>query len=329
MGLTRRQFASGAAGSVLGGGLPRCARARAPKITLLTDWFAQAEHGGFYQAKATGLYEKAGLDVSITMGGTQVNTLQLLTGGFADIILGYDIQILKAVEKGLPVLTVGTAFQFDFQGVMTHTDINSIGELKGHKIQIASVSHTTFWPWLKQKYGFTDDMIAMDSFNMEPFLHDPTLAVQGIPSSEPYLVGRLGMPTHFFLFADEGYPPYGGNIVTTQRFAADHPDWVAAFVRASMLGYIDYFRNPAPGNALIQRDNPRMSDDRIAFAIAKMKEIHALDRGDGAKLGVGTMTAARWQATKDFLVKYQLINPAFDVKTAYTTRFTDGLHIFG
>jgi NitT/TauT family transport system substrate-binding protein len=91
--LTRRTALAGAAGAAVLGGRARPAKA-ATKITFLTSWFAEAEHGGFYQAKATGLYEKAGLDVEIKMGGPQVNGMQLLTGGAADIVIGYDIQVL-------------------------------------------------------------------------------------------------------------------------------------------------------------------------------------------------------------------------------------------
>ena len=98
--ITRRNALAGAAVATAAG-LVRPARAAAPtKITFLTSWFAEAEHGGFYQAKATGLYEKAGLDVTIKMGGPQVNNMQLLTGGAADIIIGYDIQLLSSIEKG-------------------------------------------------------------------------------------------------------------------------------------------------------------------------------------------------------------------------------------
>ena len=131
-----RGSAPGAARSLLAGGGCRVgatrARAATPtKLTFLTSWFAQAEHGGFYQAKATGLYEKAGLDVDIKMGGPQINAMQLLTGGVADIAMGYDIQMLKAIENGLPVTTIGTSFQFDMQGIMTHDDIANAGSAKG------------------------------------------------------------------------------------------------------------------------------------------------------------------------------------------------------
>ena len=322
--LSRRAALASAAAA----GLVRPARAAAPtKITFLTSWFAQAEHGGFYQAKATGLYEKAGLDVAIRMGGPQVNGMQLLTGGAAEMVMGYDIQVLKAVENGVPVTTVGTTFQFDPQGIMTHDDIPSIAALKGRKILIANSSHTTFWPWLKQRFGFTDDMAGVDTFNLQPFLQDRTIAMQGYPSSEPFEAAAAGAKVKFFPLADEGYPPYGSTMVTTNAFMTKSPDAVGAFVRASLEGWRDYLRNPAPANVLIKADNPKMTDERIAFAVQKMKDMHILDRGEAATQGIGTMTAARWEQTRDFLVKADLLKPTVDWRKAFTTRFTDGLGI--
>ena len=322
--LTRRAALSAAAAA----GLVRPARAAAPaKITFLTSWFAQAEHGGFYQAKATGLYEKAGLDVDVKMGGPQVNGMQLLAGGAADVVMGYDIQVLKAVENGVPVTTVGTTFQFDPQGLMTHDDIPNIAALKGRKILIANSSHTTFWPWLKQRFGFTDDMAGVDTFNLQPFLQDKTIAMQGYPSSEPFEAAAAGAKVKFFPLADEGYPPYGSTMVTTNAFVARNPEALATFVRTSLEGWRDYFRDPAPANALIRIDNPKMTDARIAFAIQKMKDMHILDRGEAAKDGIGTMTAARWEQTRDFLVRADLLKPGVDWRKAFTTRFTDGLNI--
>jgi NitT/TauT family transport system substrate-binding protein len=321
--LSRRAAIAGFSATAATLARPRRARA-ATKLTFLTSWFAEAEHGGFYQAKATGLYETAGLDVDIRMGGPQVNGMQLLTGGVADIIIGYDIQVLKSIENGLPVTTIGACFQFDLQGVMTHADIPSIAALKGHKILIASTSHQTFWPWLKQRFGFTDDMAGVDTFNLQPFLLDKTIAMQGYPSSEPFEAAHAGEKVNFYLFADAGYPPYGTTLVTTTSFLRKNPEAAQAFVRASLEGWKDYFRDPAPANKLIKADNPKMPDDQIAFAITKMKEMRVLDRGGVA---LGTMTEARWQATRDFLVKANLLKENVDWKKAFTTQFTNGLNI--
>lgn len=299
----------------------------ADKVSFLTSWFAQAEHGGFYQAKATGLYEKAGLDVTIKTGGPQVNGPQLLLGGETDFMMGYDIQVLKGREQNLPLVTVASSFQFDLQGLMTHDDVTDIAGLKGRPILIASSSHSTFWPWLRKKYGFTDDQAKPYTFNLQPFFVDKTVAQQGYPSSEPFQAQQQGVKVNFFLLADGGYPPYGSTIVTTEKMIAVKPDVVARFVKASLEGWRDYIKDPAPGNALIKADNAKMSDEQIAFAIEKLRQNKAIDGGDAASLGIGVITADRFKQTYDFLVAAGLLDPKTDWQKAFDVRFVKDLKI--
>jgi NitT/TauT family transport system substrate-binding protein len=299
----------------------------ADKVTFLTSWFAQAEHGGFYQAKATGLYDKAGLDVTIKMGGPQVNGAQLLLAGDADFIMGYDIQVLKGREQNQPLVTVASSFQFDLQGIMAHDDVADLAALKGRPILIAGSSRATFWPWLRTKYGYTDDQIRAYTFNLQPFFADKTMAQQAYPSSEPYQAQQQNEKVKFFLFADGGYPPYGSTIVTTEKMIAEKPDVIARFVKASLEGWRDYMKNPAPGNALIKVDNPKMTDGQIEFALAKMKEMKAIDRGDAATLGVGIITADRYKQIYDFMVAGGLLDTKVDWHKAMDDRFVKDLKI--
>jgi NitT/TauT family transport system substrate-binding protein len=299
----------------------------ADKIIFLTSWFAQAEHGGFYQAKATGLYDKAGLDVTIKMGGPQVNGTQLLLAGEADFIMGYDIQVLKGREQNLPLVTVASSFQVDLQGIMTHDDVPDLAALKGRPILIAGTSRVTFWPWLRAKYGYSDDQIRPYTFNLQPFFADKTMAQQGYPSSEPYQAEQQNEKVKFFLLADGGYPPYGSTIVTTEKMIAEKPDVVARFVKASLEGWRDYMKNPAPANALIKADNPKMTDGQIDFALVKMKDMKAIDRGDAATLGVGIITADRYKQIYDFMVAGGLLDPKVDWHKAMDDRFVKDLKI--
>ncbi len=299
----------------------------ADKVTFLTSWFAQAEHGGFYQAKATGLYDKAGLDVTIKMGGPQVNGSQLLLAGETDFMMGYDIQVLKGREQSLPLVTVASSFQFDLQGLMTHDDVADIAALKGKPILIAGSSRITFWPWLRAKYGFTDDQIRPYTFNLQPFFADKNVAQQGYPSSEPYQAQQQNEKVKFFLLADGGYPPYGSTIVTTEKMVAEKPDVVARFVKASLEGWRDYIKNPAPANALIKADNPKMTDGQIDFAIEKLKQNKAIDGGDAATLGIGVITAERYKQIYDFLVAAELLDPKTDWQKAFDLRFVKDLKI--
>ncbi len=294
---------------------------------MLTNWYAEAEHGGFYAAKAAGIYAKHGIDCSIVMGGPQVNGLQLLMGGDADFALGYDMSVLTSVEHGLPVVTVAACFQFDMQGIMAHQNVKSLEALKGHKILLAGAATQTFWPWLREHYGYTDDQIQPYTFNLQPFFTDPTIAQQAYATSEPFQARVANVPISFFLFAKFGYPVYGETIITTQPYLQKNADVAKRFVAASMEGWRAYLRDPGPANALIKIDNPKMSDGQLAFGISRFHAMAVCRGGDAAKNGIGTMTDARWKATRDFMVRNKLLRDETDWKSAYTLDYVRDLRV--
>lgn len=295
------------------------------KITFLTSWYAQAEHGGYYQAVATGIYKKYGLDVALKMGGPQVNAVQLLAAGQADFMMGKDFQVLNGIQSGVPMVTVAAVFQFEPQGMVTHPDVKSLAEMKGKTIYLATSGRTSWYPWLKAKYDLTDAQARPYTFNMQPFFADKNAAQQGYPGSEPYTAEQAGQKVKFFLFADEGYPPYGNTIVTMQKTAKEKPEMVQRFVKATLEGWKSYLQNPAPGNALIKQDNPKMDDGTLAYAHKVMKDMKFFDGGDAAKTGPGVMTDARWQKTYDLMVTSELLKPMPNWKNAYTLQFVKDL----
>jgi len=297
------------------------------KLTVLTTWFAQAEHGGLYQAAATGIYKKYGLDVTVKSGGPQVNGIQLLLAGQADFVMNYDFAVLQGVERGFPLVTVGAPFQFDMQGVLTHDDVKGLGDMKGKTILVAGTGTTYWWPWLKAKYKYGDEQMRPYTFNLQPFFADPNIAQQAFASSEPYQAEQKGVKAKFYLLADDGYPPYTGSITTTQKMVAEKPDVVALFVKATMEGWKSYLENPAPGNEVIKKENPNMTDGQIAYALQKMKDMKVVTGCDAAKLGIGAMTDERWKKTADFMVSYGLLKPTTDYKKAYTLQFIKDVHV--
>lgn len=302
----------------------------AEKFTFLTDWYAQAEHGGYYQAQATGLYAKAGLDVTIKMGGPQVNLMQLLVAGQADCIMGFDNQTLKAWEQGIQAVSVAAAFQKDPAVLIAHPQVQRMEDLKGHTILVGQVGQVTYWPWLKSRYGFTDAQLRPYTFNLQPFLADKSLAQQGYLASEPYSIEKTaGFKPTVFLLADLGWPPYANAVVCMADTLQRKPQQVSAFLKASMQGWKSYLQgDPSPANALIKKDNPNMRDDVIAQAIAKLKSEGVVLGGDAARLGIGTITDARMQKTYDVMVQHKLLDPAkVDVKKTYTTRFVQDLKV--
>jgi NitT/TauT family transport system substrate-binding protein len=298
------------------------------KVTYLTNWYAQAEHGGFYQAVAEGTYKKYGLDVTVKMGGPQVNALQLLAAGQADFYMGYDIQTYKAWEQGIQAVNVAAAFQKDPQVMIAHDDVQKFEDLKDRSLLISSAAHTAWYPWAKAKYGFTDAQARPYTFNIQPFMADKKLAQQGYLSSEPYSITQAGGKIKVFLMADLGYPPYSTTITTLKKTIDTNPKMVADFVKASMEGWASYMKNPAPGNALIKKDNPNMTDDKLANGVKVMKENGIVGGGDAAKMGIGIMTEARMKQTWEMMVANKLIDPTkVKFNDAWTDKFVKDLKI--
>ena len=321
---TTRTLLAAAAALVL------CASAQAQdKFTYMTNWYAQAEHGGFYQAVATGIYKKYGLDVTIKMGGPQVNIMQLMAAGQADCIMGSsDLQMMIARSGGLPVTTVAAIFQKDPQVLISHEDVNSFEEMKGKTILIAPSAQRGYWLWLKQKYGFTDAQIRPYTFNIQPFVADKDAVQQGYLTSEPFAIQKAGVKAKAHLFADKGWTSYATTISCMQDTVKNRDKAVAAFVKGTMEGWKSYLADPAPGNALIKKDNPNMSDEQLAYSVAKLKEMGIVTGLDAPKLGIGMMNEQRIATNYQFLVDNKLIEPdKVKVGEAYNFSFVKDLKV--
>ena len=288
------------------------------KLVFSTDWLAEAEHGGFYQAVAEGTYRKHGLDVTIRMGGPQVNGLQLLAAGQLDVAMGDGLQAVSAVEQQVPVVAIAATFQKNPTVIIAHPRVQSLPKLIGQPIAIAAAANTTFWPWLKLQYSFTDSQKRPYGFSVQPFLADPDLSQQGFVTSEPFSIEKAGIKPVVFLLADFGYPPYSEALIVKRETLANHADVLRRFVLASAEGWKSYLANPAPGNALIKRDNPEMSDELLAYGHQKLKEYGIVEGGDAKTLGLLTMTEARWRQTIAFLRAAALTQSGVDYTKAYT-----------
>jgi NitT/TauT family transport system substrate-binding protein len=297
------------------------------KVVFITNWYAQAEHGGFYQAVAEGIYQRQGLDVEVKMGGPQINVLQLLLAGQADLVMGYDLQTIKAVEQGLPVVTVAATFQKDPAVLIAHPGVATLSDLKSRTLLIGQASETTFWPWLKAKYGFADAQKRPYAFSVQQFLVDPNVAQQGYLTSEPYTIEKAGIKPVVFLLADSGYPPYAQTVLVTAKTQKDKPEMIRKFVQASAEGWKSYLKNPAPGNALIKKANPEMTEELMAFGVAKMKEYGLVTGGDAKAQGILSMTDNRWKQTFDFMVSAGLTRPDVDYHKAYTLQFVKEIKV--
>jgi NitT/TauT family transport system substrate-binding protein len=254
----------------------------------------------------------------------------MLAAGQADCIMGSsDTQVLKIREQGIPAVTIATIFQKDPQGLTANPDTKRIEELKGRTILIATAARNTYWPWLKARYGFTDDQARPYQFSLAPFVQDKSIALQGYATFDPYAVkSQTGIDPSFFLFADLGWPPYANTVVCMEQTLKDKPQMIAAFLKASLEGWKSYLTGDrAAANALIRKDNPQMSDGQMDFAVKVMQERGMVMGGDAAKGGIGTITPERLKKTYDFLVGEKLLDPKVDLAASYDTRFISAIKV--
>jgi len=309
----------------LGLAVPQAASA-GERITFMTDWKPEAEQGGFYEALALGLYAKRGLDVEIRSGGTGANPQQLMAAGAVDMAIGSNsFFALNLVKAGAPVVAVMASYQKDPEVLILHPEdpANGIADLKGRPIMISDASIDTMWAWLKAKYGFDDKQIRKYSGNPAPFIVDKRAVQQGYVTSEPMVIEREGgFKPKLFLLADNGYLTYGAMVLAKRDWVERRPEIVRAFVEASIEGWKSYLDgDPAPGDALIKKGNPDMTDDILAYARGKMKEHGIVDSGDAKTLGIGAMTDARWSEFFKLVSAEGLYPADLDYRKAYTLQF--------
>ncbi len=321
--LKRRRFLS--AGLASAAALAVTPARAATPIRFVTDWKAQAEHGGFYEALAEGLYAKRGLDVKIIPGGPDVNVPQLLANGAADFGMGSNsFIVMNLVKANIPIRAVMAIFQKDPQILMSHPrrDINSIADMKGKPVLISAASMTAFWPWLRAKFGFTDSQIRKYTYNLAPFIVDPNAIQEGYLTSEPFTVEQQAhWKPKVFLLSDYGYPGYANMVLVPQKRIDTDAKTVQRFVDATRDGWLHYLENPARGNALIRRDNPDMTDAILAQALDKMKRYEMVLSGDGLVFGLGSMTDKQWARFYDTMRAEGLYPPGLDWRKAFDLRF--------
>jgi NitT/TauT family transport system substrate-binding protein len=298
------------------------------KVTFGSNWVAEAEHGGFYQAVADGTYTKYGLDVTIVPGGPNANNRMLLLVDKLDFYLSANtLQGFDAVENNIPIVEVAALFQKDPQVLIAHPDqgIDTFEDLKKLTLFISKEGVATYFQWLKADYGFRDEQVKPYTFNPQPFLADKRSAMQGYVTSEPFAIEQQGkFKPKIFLLADQGFSAYSTLIETRRDMVDKKPYLVQRFVDASIIGWYNYiYGDNRAANALIKNQNPEMTDALLAYSVVKMKDYGIVDSGDAKTLGVGAMTEARMRDFFDKMVRAGVAKAALDYRKAYTLQFVN------
>ena len=294
-------------------------------VILGTDWRAQAEHGGFYQAKALGFYKDVGLNVSIKQGGPQINHSQLLIAQKIDFGMAPNSFIpLNFIAQNIPVKAVAAFFQKDPAVLIAHSEkgYEKIQDLRSAKIMISPDTRIGFWRFLRTKYNFKDSQIAPYTFNLAPFLSNKNAVQQGYLTSEPYLISKSGIKPQVFLLADAGYSSYAGIIQARTQLIEESPDIVQKFINASILGWYSFlYENPSPAFELIKSSNPDMSDELLINAHKMIKLYGLVDSGDAKLFGIGTMSLRKWKEFYTVIDKDNLYVKKIDFNKAFTDQF--------
>jgi NitT/TauT family transport system substrate-binding protein len=298
------------------------------KVTFATNWLAEAEHGGFYQAEADGTYEKYGLDVTILQGGPNANNRLLLAAGKIDFDLGANlIQAFDAAAQNIPIVAVAALFQKDPFVLLSHPGVgfDRMEDLSKATAFIGKDGFVSVYQWLKLAYGFTDEKVKPYTFNSAPFIADKNSIEQGYATSEPFEVERQGkFKPNVFLVADYGYDSYSTTIETTQSLIEKNPNLVQRFTDASIIGWYNYiYGDNRTANALIKRDNPDIGDEQLAYSVAKMREYGIVDSGDSLRLGIGAMRDERIKSFFAKMVQAGLFIPSLDYRRAYNLQFVN------
>ena len=302
--------------------VPGRARAqRLDRLVFLTDWRAQAEHGGFYQAQAAGLYRAAGLEVELRTGGPQINPAQLLIAGRVDMSMGSALESFNFVREGLPFLTVAAIFQKEAQVLIGHpnTGLTGFEALAGRTILVGAQARTTWWPYLRAKYGLRDEQVRPYTFNPQPFLADRRVVQQGYLGSEPMTIRDAGVDPVVLLIADAGFENYNTTIQVGRATLASKREVIQRFVDATLTGWQQYLTAPqvSDAHALIKRDNPEMPDALLDYGRRMMNEAGIVRSGDALTLGIGAMTEARWERFHQSMAAVEVVPRGLDWRQAF------------
>jgi NitT/TauT family transport system substrate-binding protein len=298
------------------------------EISFGTNWLAEGEHGGFYQAVADGTYEKYGLKVTIVQGGPQSPNRALLIGGQVDFFMsGNMLAPMNAETQQIPLVEVAAMFQKDPQVLIAHIDtgIEKFEDLAAlPTIFMGNEGFGSYFQWMKWQFpGFRDEQYKPYQFNPAPFLADKQSAQQGYITSEPYAIEQAGgFQPKLFLLADYGFDTPSTMIEGKRDFVAANPDLVQRFVDASIIGWYNYmYGDNTAANELIKKDNPEMTDEQLAFTLGKMKEYGLVDSGIALKKGIGCFDDGQVQSFYDKMVSSGVLEKGVDVKLIYTTQF--------
>lgn len=294
-------------------------RAEAPlrKVSLLTDWYPEAESGGYFDALVHGYYHQAGLDVVFAPMSPNAVVEPQVAMNKVDFGIGSSDQVMIGRARGIPLVSVMGSLQHDPVGLMVHaaSPIHDFGDLEGKTVAVPPGS--VWLLYVIKKYHLKDVKETALSFDYAPFLHDPNYAQQCFITSEPPMMKHVGVDVRALWVKDSGCDDYLA-LETSDAYMAKNPGTVRAFVAATIAGWADYLVNPQDADAEIMRRNPSMSHEQLNLSRQALIDSHLVGEG---KADIGQLDPVRLERQYHILRDLKVISSDYDFKKSFTTEF--------
>ncbi len=285
------------------------------KVSLLMNWFAQAEQGGYWQAQAAQTGAADGLEIEVRQGGPQIQTIPQVAAGEADFGIAQADELMLARAQGVPVVEVFGGMDKYLQCLMFHPDagISDYADISGHQVAVAPSGG--FWPWIKGEYDVTDVKEINFTGSLAEFKRNHDLVQQCFITSEPYFAEQEGIDHETLMVADAGYNPYSQGLFTSEQMIKEHPETVRKVVAAVQEGWRQFIEDPTKARELVMEVNPDAEQEPFDFAWQTLK--------DGGYLGdpIGGMTAERWEELHTQLTDAGVLTKEVDPSTVWTDEF--------
>jgi NitT/TauT family transport system substrate-binding protein len=305
-------------------GLPTVRDADGNELTLIvlqTDWFAQPEHGGFYQAVANGYYREVGLEVDIRQGGPNALTGQRVVRNIAQFGIGRSDDVMIQRSRGLPLVVVGAMMQRDPQGILFHASdsIESFADLDGRTIMAAPGS--PFIEAIERAYNISINIRPL-TYGMEQFLADKRFIQQCFITNEPYYARFHGAEPGVLLIADSGFDPYRV-IFTNEDMLTNHRDVVERFVAASLRGWYSYMTGDrTKADAIIAERHDKMQDANFReYSVGAMRRYNLIWGNPEEGQFLGNLNRERIERNMQQLVSIGLLSRPVDIDEVFSFDF--------
>jgi NitT/TauT family transport system substrate-binding protein len=276
------------------------------QVILQTNWYAEPEFGGYYEAFAKGYYKQEGLDVRIVQGGPGAFPVQKVAVGQVQFAVARSDDLMMAAQEKLPVLMVSAQLEHDPQVVIVHAEgpVHGFKDLDGKTIMVEPGS--AWITYLEHTYSIHIKTIP-ENYEIAQFIADKDFIQQGFLTAEPFVFGQMKIAVRSLLIADSGYDPYRV-LFCNRAYARSRPEVVRAFVRASIRGWRDCLeKDPSAANTLIAKDYPANTPETLAFSWSQIRAAHIADGNAAKGERLGLLRRSRLEAQMAILIQLGML----------------------